>query len=158
MEAQDIDAFLHENQDFLVVTAAGNEGVDSQGDGNLDYGSITSPGTAKNVLTVGTAGAPNLPPVPDFDQYFSSVEAIAGRPSQGPAAFTIDASGGASWRIKPEIMAPVSEVWPELRMHAPTTCFSADDDQAGIGGHGKTAKGDQGYDTFYPKMGSYLYS
>ena len=42
-------------RDMLVVVAAGNEGSDATGDGIIDRDSIDSPGTAKNVLTVGAS-------------------------------------------------------------------------------------------------------
>jgi hypothetical protein len=143
IEAQDLDAFLHANQDFLVVAAAGNSGQDRVAevgtDGNLDYGSITSPGTAKNVLTVSATGYPNN--AADLDKGFvpgvvnNGVEllpAFGGRwPSQGPAAFTSDATGATDWRIKPDLMAPGGEIWPPQRLNAPTTCLSGDDDQMG---------------------------
>jgi hypothetical protein len=36
-----------------VLVAAGNDGTDSDGDGHINLGSVTSPGTAKNCITVG---------------------------------------------------------------------------------------------------------
>jgi hypothetical protein len=139
VEAQEIDTFLHDNQDFLVVAAAGNRGVDVRLDGNLDYGSITSPGTAKNALTVGSSGYPNDALHPDD----SLVPGIANRgveivsrfgtfaSSQGPAAFTVNSGGSTDWRIKPDVMAPGDETLGNQRLLSPTTCQSGDDDQAG---------------------------
>ena len=40
---------MHENQDFVVVVAAGNRGSDTPA------GSIAIPGTAKNCVTVGAS-------------------------------------------------------------------------------------------------------
>jgi serine protease AprX len=53
-ECKDLDRFVWDHKDFLVLVAAGNDGADTNppGDG-IDAGSVTSPGTAKNCLTVG---------------------------------------------------------------------------------------------------------
>jgi serine protease AprX len=52
----DLDHFVWEHKDFLVVVAAGNDGADvnPQG-GGIDAGSVTSPAIAKNCLTVGAS-------------------------------------------------------------------------------------------------------
>ncbi len=47
------DLFAWENKDFLPVFSAGNSGVDYSYDGVVDLDSISSPATAKNVLSVG---------------------------------------------------------------------------------------------------------
>ena len=49
------DAFLHQVSDMTIVFSAGNSGVDRNGDGIVDNGSIGAPGTAKNVITVGAS-------------------------------------------------------------------------------------------------------
>lgn len=53
--AQDVDEFTWNHPDFLVVTSAGNAGVDGNADGVIDNDSTGSPATAKNVLTVGAS-------------------------------------------------------------------------------------------------------
>ncbi len=50
-----VDQFMWEHPDFLILFAAGNLGLDVDGDGRIDPGSVTSPGTAKNALTVGAS-------------------------------------------------------------------------------------------------------
>ncbi len=47
----DIGARVHRN--LTVLFAAANEGVDSNGDGEIDLDSLGSPATAKNVMTIG---------------------------------------------------------------------------------------------------------
>lgn len=54
------DEFLFENQGLLVLFAAGNSGVDKDKNGVIDPNSIGTPGTAKNVLTVGASENLNL--------------------------------------------------------------------------------------------------
>lgn len=49
-QCNELDDFVWKNKDFVILFAAGNDGVDSNGDGRIDYGSITSPGTAKNCI------------------------------------------------------------------------------------------------------------
>lgn len=48
-----IDAFVWNRPDFCILFAAGNDGGDRDGDGQIDVGSVTPPGTAKNCITVG---------------------------------------------------------------------------------------------------------
>lgn len=53
--AQQVDEFMHANPDFLILFAAGNNGEDADKDGRIDSGSVSTPGTAKNALTVGSS-------------------------------------------------------------------------------------------------------
>jgi subtilisin family serine protease len=53
--AAQVDDFMWKNPDFLVIFAAGNSGVDANKDGRIDPGSVSSPGTSKNSLTVGAS-------------------------------------------------------------------------------------------------------
>ena len=54
-DAHDADEYMWNNPDFLVLFSAGNEGTDHDADGVINLGNIGSPGTAKNVLTVGAS-------------------------------------------------------------------------------------------------------
>ncbi len=47
------DDFVWRHKDFCFVIAAGNDGSDQNRDGVIDLGSVCSPGTAKNCITVG---------------------------------------------------------------------------------------------------------
>lgn len=51
--ARNVDEFVWDHRDMLIVFAAGNEGTDANKDGIVDLDSIDSPGTAKNCITVG---------------------------------------------------------------------------------------------------------
>lgn len=53
--ARYLDQYVWSNKNFLVVMAAGNEGMDADNDGVVDLGSICSPGTAKNCIAVGAS-------------------------------------------------------------------------------------------------------
>jgi subtilisin family serine protease len=52
-QCRQFDQFVWDHKDFCFVIAAGNDGTDSDGDGSINLGSVTSPGTAKNCITVG---------------------------------------------------------------------------------------------------------
>ncbi len=54
-QSRQLDAFVWEHPTLTVLVAAGNDGTDSDGDGKINLGSVTSPGTAKNCITVGAS-------------------------------------------------------------------------------------------------------
>ncbi|SIO58798.1 Subtilase family protein [Singulisphaera sp. GP187] len=54
-QAFEVDDFVWNNRDCVICFAAGNEGVDADGDGLIDRSSITPPATAKNCITVGAS-------------------------------------------------------------------------------------------------------
>ncbi len=106
--SQEADQFAWDNKDFLILFSAGNEGVDSDGDGVIDLHSLGSPATAKNVLTVGASEndnqgggawsdwyAPVAPVSPDLRS--DNVDGLSAFSSRGP---TDDG------RTKPDIVAP----------------------------------------------------
>jgi len=121
--ARQADQFMWNYKDMLLVFAADNDGTDSNGDGIIDPGSVGSPGTAKNVLTVGaaenqrTSGGKatltwyderpsNYPADPIKSDYIS-------RPydgvHQGMAAFS-GRGPCADARVKPDIVAPGTDI------------------------------------------------
>ncbi|MBI2865598.1 MAG: S8 family serine peptidase [Chloroflexi bacterium] len=53
--AQQADSAMWQKKDLLLLFAAGNEGVDANSNGLIDPDSMNSPGTAKNVITVGAS-------------------------------------------------------------------------------------------------------
>ena len=55
IDAEQVDLFMWNNQDFLMTTSAGNSGIDANSDGFVDEDSMGSPATAKNVLSVGAS-------------------------------------------------------------------------------------------------------
>lgn len=50
-----VDEYMFANPEMLVVFAAGNSGADLDKDGRIDPGTMSSPGTSKNTLTVGAS-------------------------------------------------------------------------------------------------------
>lgn len=53
--ASNIDRYVWNHPDFLVLFGSGNGGEDKNRDGKIDENSISSPGTAKNIITVGAS-------------------------------------------------------------------------------------------------------
>lgn len=126
--AQQVDDWTFANPDTLVIFAAGNSGVDKNKDGRIDEGSVSSPGTAKNALTVGasenvtkTGGiqvpvsrlrtAPeSWPAEPIFSSMISdNINGLAMFSSRGPTA---------DQRIKPDLVAPGTNVLSARSHHA----------------------------------------
>jgi subtilisin family serine protease len=118
--ASQVDEFVWEHPDFLPAFAAGNSGVDKNKDGRIDTGSMSSPGTAKNCLTVGAsenvtdhggiqaqikklrAAADAWPAEPIQSDYLSNnANGMAMFSSRGP---TLDG------RTKPDVVAPGTNI------------------------------------------------
>ena len=113
-QCADLDKFTWEHKDFLVLVAAGNDGVNSSAASrSINPTSVTSPGTAKNCVTVG-ASENNRPgqftdtygkwwaddfPYPPFhdDQMTDSINDIVAFSSRGPCT---------SGRRTPDVVAP----------------------------------------------------
>jgi peptidoglycan hydrolase-like protein with peptidoglycan-binding domain len=55
LNSKQVDQFVWDHKDMVIVFAAGNEGVDSNNDGIVEDDSIDSPGSAKNCITVGAS-------------------------------------------------------------------------------------------------------
>jgi subtilisin family serine protease len=53
--SEDVDQFVWNNKDFLILFSAGNDGMDADGNGVIDPISMGSPATAKNCITVGAS-------------------------------------------------------------------------------------------------------
>ena len=83
----DVDAYLSDHEDFLILFAAGNNGYQGSS-------SIISPGNAKNALSVGAS----MTRAVQGDMLFADDDSrVAGFSSIGP---TFDG------RIKPDVTAP----------------------------------------------------
>ena len=120
--SNEVDDFVWNNRDLVICFAAGNEGKDSQGRGIVDPGSIGSPGTAKNCITVG-ACENNRPGFPlgngqpllygngwpqDFPADPIHPDQVADNPD-GMAAFSSRGPTG-NGRVRPDLLAPGTAV------------------------------------------------
>ncbi len=116
--AEQVDRFMWNHKDFLILFAAGNGGCDANRDGAVDEMSVTPPGTAKNCLTVGAAESvraeggyqrpygqlwPLAFPVDPLASDLPSDHAddIAAFSSRGPTQ---------DGRIKPDLLAPGTNI------------------------------------------------
>ena len=112
--ARAADAFVQAHPDVLVVAAAGNAAVDAHpADGVVDAGSVASPATAKNVLSVGAAEGRTAVARAWRDSWPEdfAVEPIAlDRMAQadGPQGLAAFSGRGpcADGRFKPDLVAP----------------------------------------------------
>ena len=128
LRALEVDRYVWEHRDMLIVFSAGNAGTDSDPQlgvrqsqaGFPDWFSLGSPATAKNALTVGASrsdrlqggyavttygkvwpGAFHDPPIRDENVYGDPQE-IAGFSSRGPCK---------ELRNKPDLVAPGTDVF-----------------------------------------------
>lgn len=97
-----VDDYIWRHKDYLVLYAAGNAGPSAR--------TVGSPGTAKNVLTVG-ASENNRP---DKDDESDNPNTMAGFSSRGPTA---------DGRIKPDIVAPGTWILSVKGAEAPDSSF-----------------------------------
>lgn len=115
-----VDDFMFQNPDMLIIYAAGNSGQDIDKDGRIDSGSVSSPGTAKNALTVGASKNYVLKggiqaKIGDFkaakDKW--SAEPIASSHlSETPNGLAMFSSRGPTQdgRLKPDVVAPGTNI------------------------------------------------
>jgi subtilisin family serine protease len=111
-ESFEADEFVWAHRDSVICFSAGNEGADVNANGVVDAGSVGSPGTAKNCITVG-ASESNRPsmskeygeawpqdyPVDPLasDWWADNPDGMAAFSSRGPTR---------DGRIKPDVVAP----------------------------------------------------
>jgi serine protease AprX len=120
--AQDVDEFSFNHRDMLILFAAGNAGVDADGDGVIDLGSISPPGTAKNCLTIGASESnrpltDQLRPPNPWDGRWDALEpwrnmTRKGAITENSDGMTCFSSRGptAENRIKPDVVAPGASI------------------------------------------------
>ncbi len=118
--AQQVDQFMWDNPDMLILFAAGNSGVDMDKDGRIDPNSIGSPATAKNTLTVGASEnvlaiggiqkeIKELRPAKDV---WSAEPIWSSKVSDNANGLAMFSSRGPTTdgRLKPEIVAPGTNI------------------------------------------------
>jgi subtilisin family serine protease len=86
-----VDRFMWEHPDYTILFAAGNDG-DHDRDGTTNYSTVSTPGTAKNAITVG-ASQNNRPD----RKMGENIKGMASFSSRGPTG---------DGRVKPDVVAP----------------------------------------------------
>ena len=120
-DARELDEFMYANPDYLIVVACGNEGQQTEDAkdrlARIGYGSIASPATAKNALTVGAScssrkdGPYKGQPWKCYKGKLPSPQRnpVASEPISGdPGVIAAFSSRGPTddERIKPDLVAP----------------------------------------------------
>jgi subtilisin family serine protease len=126
--AQEIDDYVWNHPDLVICFAAGNEGIDGDGDGVVDPAQIGSEAAAKNCITVGACESlrPNVQASrptygslrpSDFPTALIHDDPVADNPN-GMAAFS---SRGPTQerRFKPDIVAPGTSILSSHSRDAP---------------------------------------
>ena len=116
--AEAVDRFMWEHKDFLILFAAGNDGADGNRDGVVDEGSLTPPGTAKNVITVGAAesmraqGGYQQPYGQLWPSDYPTNPLKSDKPSDNGDDLAAFSSRGPTrdGRIKPDLVAPGTNI------------------------------------------------
>lgn len=133
----EVDEFVYSHKDMLIVISCGNEGTAFQprnsNPGFVDWLSLGSPATSKNALSVGASRSgrknggfssltygqawPNKFPKEPIKnaQISGDPEALAGFSSRGPC--------GNESRIKPDVVAPGTDIVSTKSSLAPSTNF-----------------------------------
>lgn len=122
-EAEQVDQFVHDHPDMIICFAAGNDGIDAEGNGTVDPGSVSPPGTAKNCITVGASESvrSQSPTYGSLRSQSFPAPPIADDPSadnaEGLAAFSSRGTT-ADGRIKPDVVAPGTSILSTLSRDA----------------------------------------
>ncbi len=121
-----IDHFMHHYPSDLVICAAGNEARGDLGEPTLvEAESVTSPGTAKNCLTVGSSMSARATQL-TWSRSPGVAHPLAIEPVAGDADRLAPTSGRGPCspkpRVKPDVVAPgtmISSAWPAGRAIGP---------------------------------------
>ena len=126
-KSQQVDEYLWNHPDMIILFAAGNSGVDADKNGVIDLGSVGSPGTAKNTLTVGASE--NLTATGGIQKKVSELKPAAkmwpaepiwsSKISDNPNGIAMFSARGPTrdGRLKPEVVAPGTNIL-SARSHA----------------------------------------
>jgi len=137
----EVDRFVVANPDMLVVIAAGNDGIGiprtasavmSAANGFVDWPSVAAPATAKNGLTVGasrssrtTGGYAELTWNDAWPDRYPHAPISTERISSDDQCLAAFSSRGPSndWRIKPDVVAPGTDIAAARSKDAPLHKF-----------------------------------
>ncbi|KAM5458266.1 hypothetical protein MaudCBS49596_000179 [Microsporum audouinii] len=132
VSCEEIDRFVWEHQDMVILFAAGNSGIDANKDGINDSNQIGSQAAAKNCITVGASenDRPDITTTyaPWFPNKPYNTDRVADHPN-GMAAFS---SRGPTkeGRIKPDVVAPGTSILStrSAKLLKPGTTFGTSTD------------------------------
>lgn len=119
--SKQVDEFVWNHRDCVICFAAGNEGADRDNNGVIDAGSIGSPGTAKNCITVGATENNRSDQSKPYSLIGYTGEPIASDGwSDDPEGMVAFSSRGPTrnQRIKPDVVAPGTAILSTLSRDA----------------------------------------
>ena len=133
----EVDDFVYQHKDMLIVISAGNEGTALQprntATGFVDWLSLGSPATAKNALTVGASKSARMKggfsmltygqAWPDKYPDLPINETLVSGDPEGMAGFSSRGPCGNESRIKPDVVAPGTDIASTRSSDAPSTNF-----------------------------------
>ena len=128
LASKQVDEYVWNHPDMLVVFSAGNDGVDSNSDGVVDLGTINTPSTAKNCIAVGatesqrsTGGLQITWSAGSWASKFPADPIRSDMISDDPGGMAAFSSRGpcADGRTKPDICAPGTNII-SCRSHDPS--------------------------------------
>lgn len=142
VDSEEVDQFIWDNPDMLILYSAGNSGRDADQNNVVDLNSLGSPATAKNCLTVGatennrpgltntwSSGAGNIL---NQDRIANNPDGMAFFSSRGPS--NADTPAVNDDRFKPDLVAPGTAVVSTRTRATPLTTWFTDDMEGGVGG------------------------
>jgi serine protease AprX len=131
-QSRQVDQFVYDHRDMIICFAIGNTGKDQNRDGNIELGSVTPPGTAKNCITVGASESLRAELSKSYGKRWprdfpaepiastipaTNTEGIAPFSGRGPAKD--DQTG----RYKPDLVAPGTSILSTLSRDAKSGAF-----------------------------------
>lgn len=120
-QAYQVDKFVWDNQDMVILFAAGNEGIDKNKDGKIDDRQIGLYASAKNSITVGASENSRADITTTYGQYgYTSTPLRSDRTANDPegmAAFSNRGYTPRTNRIKPDVVAPGTAILSAASRH-----------------------------------------
>lgn len=132
VNSEEIDRFVWEHQDMVILFAAGNAGIDADQDGIIDKNQIGSQAAAKNCITVGASENDRPDIAKTYASWFPNKPFDTDRVADHPNGMAAFSSRGPTkeGRIKPDVVAPGTSILStrSSKLLKPSTTFGTSAD------------------------------